>query len=244
MNRSEIVGRGPQVGLVVASAAVPGTFARSLSDRTWVDQGIITGLSTVTQYVVSVFAQDGIDIGGTALAGVLPFPESWTPEQRRRAAILLLDVTVVPVGFGLAASSTSGTTTRSCERWSGRSDAVRDHRDRRHPADRRARCHKNAGRTVGASGRIARFPVGVPGGVGDRPSSSSGCGSGITHPSTRTDPAASQPGGRSRRRDGHRAGSGRRRRGRGMGGASARGRLGGRALRDRRTSGAAQAMWR
>ena len=102
MDSSQIVGRGPQVGLVVASATVPGTFTRSLSERTWVDQGIITGLSTVTQYVVSVVAQDGIDIGGSLLARMLPFPDTWSDEQRRRAATLLLDITVVPIGFGLA----------------------------------------------------------------------------------------------------------------------------------------------
>jgi len=101
MDGPEIV--GPQVGLVVASATVPATFARSLSERTWLDQGIITGLATGTQYLVSVVAQDVIDIAGSALAGVLPFPESWTIEQRRRAAVLLLDVAVVPVGVGLAA---------------------------------------------------------------------------------------------------------------------------------------------
>ena len=103
MDGPEIVGRGPQVGIVVASAAVPATFSRSLSERTWLDQGIITGLATGTQYLASVLAQDVIDIAGSALAGVLPFPESWTIEQRRRAAVLLLDVAVVPVGVGLAA---------------------------------------------------------------------------------------------------------------------------------------------
>src|SRR6185503_4984398 len=103
MDRPEIVGRGPQVGLVVASSAVPATFARSLSERTWLDQGIITGLATGTHYLVSVVAQDVIDICGSALARVLPFPQSWSVDHRRRAAILLLDVTAVPVGFGLAA---------------------------------------------------------------------------------------------------------------------------------------------
>ncbi len=98
-----MVGNGPQVGLVVASAAVPGTFAGSLSERSWLDQGIVTGLATITHYLVSVVAQDGIDLGGAALANVLPFPESWSVARRRRAAILLLDIAVVPVGFGLGA---------------------------------------------------------------------------------------------------------------------------------------------
>ena len=78
MNGSQIVGHGPQVGLVVASAAVPGTFTRSLSERSWLDQGIVTGLATVTHYLISVVAQDGIDIGGVVLARMLPLPESLT----------------------------------------------------------------------------------------------------------------------------------------------------------------------
>src|SRR4051812_49378043 len=102
MNGPEIVGGGPQVGVAIASALVPGTFARSLSDRSWVDQGIITGLSTVTQYVASVVAQDGIDIGGAALARLLPFPESWSTEQRKQLATLALDIALGPIGFGLA----------------------------------------------------------------------------------------------------------------------------------------------
>ena len=37
---------GVSAGLLVASAIVPGTFARSLSARSAVDQGIVTGLAT------------------------------------------------------------------------------------------------------------------------------------------------------------------------------------------------------
>ena len=122
MNASQIVGHGPQVGLVVASAAVPGTFTRSLSDRSWLDQGIITGLATVTHYLITVVAQDGIDLGGTVLARMLPFPESWSIEHRRRVAILLLDAAVVPVGFGWGSCSGSATTTHRCALWPGRSD--------------------------------------------------------------------------------------------------------------------------
>ncbi len=166
MDGTEIVGRGPQVGLVVASATVPGTFSRSLSERTWLDQGIITGLATGTQYLASVFAQDVIDIAGSALAGVLPFPDSWTPEQRRRAAVLLLDMTVVPVGLGLAAvfhfrdddtqlralirqaAVRFGITGTGATLLTGALAATR-----------------RLDVAVGAKGRIARFPVGVPVGL-------------------------------------------------------------------------------
>ena len=166
MDSSQIVGRGPQVGLVVASATVPGTFTRSLSERTWVDQGIITGLSTVTQYVVSVVAQDGIDIGGSLLARILPFPQSWSDEQRRRAATLLLDVTVVPIGLGLAGlfrfrdnddqaralvrqvGLRLGVTGTGATLLSGALAATKAMDDR-----------------LSAGGRLARFPVGLPVGL-------------------------------------------------------------------------------
>jgi len=163
---TDIVGRGSQVGIVVASAAVPATFARSLSERSWLDQGIVTGLTTATQYLVSVIAQDVIDIAGSALAGLLPFPGSWTIEQRRRTAILLLDVTVVPVGVGLAAlfgfrdddtqvrallrqvGLRLGVTGTGATLLTGALVATRKLDD-----------------VVGAGGRIARFPVGVPVGL-------------------------------------------------------------------------------
>ena len=103
MVSKEIVGRGQQVGLVLASAAVPGTFTRSLSDRSWLDQGLITGLATGTHFLLTAVAQDAIEGVGSAMSTVLPFPESWTMDQRQRAASLLLDVVVVPVGFGVVA---------------------------------------------------------------------------------------------------------------------------------------------
>ncbi len=103
MIRPEIVGRGQQVGLVMASAAVPATFTRSLSERTWLDQGLITGLATGTHFLLTVITQDAIDAAGSALSRALPFPESWSDEQREKAATLLLDMAVVPIGFGLVA---------------------------------------------------------------------------------------------------------------------------------------------
>lgn len=103
MVSKEIVGRGQQVGLVLASAAVPGTFTRSLSDRSWIDQGLITGLATGTHFLLTAVAQDVIEGAGGAMSTVFPFPEHWTMDQRQRASSLLLDVAVIPVGFGVVA---------------------------------------------------------------------------------------------------------------------------------------------
>ena len=103
MPRPEIIGRGQQVGIVIAAGIVPTTFTRSLSERSWKDQGLITGLATGTHFLLTVMAQDLIDTAGTAISTVLPFPETWTTEQRQRAATLLLDVAVVPVGLGVVA---------------------------------------------------------------------------------------------------------------------------------------------
>ena len=65
-------GRG--VALLAASAAVPGTFARSLSPRSWVDQGLITGLSAGTHYLLTILAHDVLALAGEAVAPLLPLP--------------------------------------------------------------------------------------------------------------------------------------------------------------------------
>jgi len=97
----EIVDRGTQVALGVAAAAAPGTFAASLSHRTPLDQGIITGLAVGSHFLLTVVAQDSIDWAGSVLAPSLPLPDSWSLRDRERAATFLLDVAAVPAGFGL-----------------------------------------------------------------------------------------------------------------------------------------------
>ena len=166
MARSEFIGRGQQVGIVVAAGVVPTTFTRSLSERTWKDQGLITGLATGTHFLLTVMAQDLIDSAGTAMSTVLPFPESWDIERRQRAATLLLDVAAVPVGFGVVAligTRDHEPTVRSVARQAGwrfgltgmgatilaASVAVQRGLDTR----------------LGADGRIERFPIGIPVGL-------------------------------------------------------------------------------
>src|SRR5262249_52998722 len=65
--RGPVAGRGTgptppdsaaNVGLLVTSALVPGTFAPSLSARSAADQGLVTGLSAGLHYLLTVGAQD------------------------------------------------------------------------------------------------------------------------------------------------------------------------------------------
>ena len=167
MDRPEILGRGQQVGLVLAAAAVPGTFATSLSERTWMDQGLITGLSTGSHFLLSVIAQDAIDAGGAAMSTVLPFPESWSDKQREQAATLLLDLAVIPIGFGVVAfigHRSNETTVRGLIRQAGWRSAVTGV-----GAAVLASTLAVQGRlyqAMGADGRFMRLPLAVPVGVG------------------------------------------------------------------------------
>ncbi len=166
MAQQPIVGHSAQVGIVVASGNVPPTFARTLSERSWADQGLITGLSTGTHYLLSAGAQALIDGAGAAISPALPWPTSWTDEQRERRTALLLDLALVPVGLGAAALL-------------GRSDArtpVRNLAGRTAwrfgvtglgaaaLAGGRA-ATDSLDRAVGARGRLARLPVGIPVGL-------------------------------------------------------------------------------
>ncbi len=193
MNNSSIIASGPQVGLVVASATVPGTFAPSLSERSWMDQGIITGLSSVTQYIASVLTQDGMEIGATVLARILPFPATWPIQQRKRAARLLVDMVAVPLGFGVAAAvkfRDDDTQLRALVRQAALRLGVTGV-----GATALTGAVTAAGWVddrVGANGRLARLPVGVPAGLliaavieGLRQRESA--------PEHRTDPAAVSP---------------------------------------------------
>lgn len=166
MERQEILGRGQQVGLVLAAAAVPGTFAASLSERTWMDQGLITGLSTGTHFLLSVIAQDAIDAGGAAMSTVLPFPESWTDKQREQAATLLLDLAVIPLGFGVVAfigHRSNETTVRGLIRQAGWRSAITGVGASVLAATLAVQGRLD--RAVGADGRLMRLPLAIPVGV-------------------------------------------------------------------------------
>ena len=166
MARSEIISRGQQVGIVVAAGVVPTTFTRSLSERSWKDQGLITGLATGTHFLLTVMAQDLIDAAGTAASTVLPFPDSWTLERRQRAATLMLDVAVVPLGVGVVAlvgEREHEPTVRAVARQAGWRLGLTGLGATVLAAALAAQ--RGLDSALGAGGRIERFPIGVPVGL-------------------------------------------------------------------------------
>lgn len=93
-----------QTGLLIASALTSETFAPSLAPRSAVDQGLVTGLSVASHYLVAVATQDVLSgaaerlVGSTFLAGA-----TWLPaEHRARVLEIAVDLLAVPVGTGAA----------------------------------------------------------------------------------------------------------------------------------------------
>src|SRR5947209_8543664 len=90
---------GVSVGLAVASALVPRTFARSLSSRSAVDQGIVTGLATGLQYLLTVGTQDMIQAVAAEVVDARRSPRLADRVTRQRTLTLLADLAAVPLGF-------------------------------------------------------------------------------------------------------------------------------------------------
>jgi uncharacterized membrane protein len=92
---------GVGVGLVVASAFVPRTFARSLSSRSAVDQGIVTGLATGLQYLLTVGTQDTLQAVAAEVVDARSPRRLVDRASRQRRLTLLADLAVIPLGFAL-----------------------------------------------------------------------------------------------------------------------------------------------
>jgi hypothetical protein len=92
---------GRQVGLAVSAASVPGTFAASLTKRTWAQQGMVTGVTAGATYLVTLLTQEGIEAIGRRLGPVLPFR---APDPLTQAGVgtLLVDLAMVPAGLAVA----------------------------------------------------------------------------------------------------------------------------------------------
>src|SRR4051794_21361119 len=93
--RPRPAGTGSDVALVVAAATAPGTFASSLSPRSALDQGLVTGLATGLHFLLSVEAQDALAATVRALADGAPSP------ARRRARTIAVDCAAVPLGLAV-----------------------------------------------------------------------------------------------------------------------------------------------
>src|SRR5438270_4140985 len=78
----------PGVALFVAAAATPGTFARSLSERSARDQGLVTGMSLALHYLLAVGTQD-------TLAAAARFLDGTRTGQRTR--VVAADVAAIPI---------------------------------------------------------------------------------------------------------------------------------------------------
>src|SRR3954447_20521619 len=83
------------VGLVVAAATAPGTFARSLSPRSAIDQGLVTGLGTGLQFLLTAGAQDALAVAGRFLTG------GSRSAAVRRGGTIAGDCAAVPLGLAV-----------------------------------------------------------------------------------------------------------------------------------------------
>ena len=93
---------GVGVGLLVATAVVPGTFARSLSDRSPVDQGIITGLSSGLHYLLTVGTQDALQAAAAeVVASAAGRRGDDTARRSQRRLTLAADLAAIPLGLAL-----------------------------------------------------------------------------------------------------------------------------------------------
>ncbi|MFL6130949.1 MAG: alpha/beta-hydrolase family protein [Mycobacteriales bacterium] len=92
---------GLDVALAVASAKVPETFAPSLAPRSVLDQGLVTGLSTGLQYLLTLGTQEILQAVAAELARGRPWRADAELRGRQRALTVLADLAVVPLGLGL-----------------------------------------------------------------------------------------------------------------------------------------------
>jgi uncharacterized membrane protein len=159
--------RTVQTGLAAASAVVPGTFARSLTPRSWVDQGVITGVATGATYLLTVVTHDGVELVASRIAPKLPLGADASAADRQRLAVLCTNLAVIPAGAAMR---------RALKRQPGE----RTVRGLARQAAWRSMVTGIAGAVLAgaqgatsrldsrldAGGRLMRFPVAVPTGLG------------------------------------------------------------------------------
>jgi len=155
---------GVNVGLLVASATAPGTFASSLAPRSALDQGLVTGLSTGLHYLLTLGAQDTLQ----ALAELATGTAATPAEQlaRQRTLTLLADLAAVPLGVALrqALPTRPGEPVlRGLLRQTGWRFAVTGLGGALFTGARAGAAGADA--RLGARGRIAGFPLAVPVGL-------------------------------------------------------------------------------
>lgn len=158
-----------QTGLLIASALTSETFAPSLAPRSAVDQGLVTGLSVASHYLVAVAAQDALSglaerlVGSTFLVGA-----PWLPEQHRtRVLEISVDLLAVPVGTSLALlvpAAPRERTVRALARFAACRVALSGAAGASLDLGHAGAVHLD--RALGLSGTFARVPLSVPLGAG------------------------------------------------------------------------------
>ena len=96
-------GRGVQIGFLAASSVIPETFAPSLTPRSWLDQGIVTGLAVGLDYLLTTLTQDGLDAARSAAVTALPAAAAASPLARRPVSDLVVDLAVASAGLAALA---------------------------------------------------------------------------------------------------------------------------------------------
>jgi hypothetical protein len=107
---------GVNVGLLVASATAPGTFASSLAPRSSLDQGLVTALSTGLHYLLTLGAQDALQ----AVAELAAAPDGSLRRQQRTLTVLA-DLAAVRSASASIGLCRRGPANRFCAASSGRS---------------------------------------------------------------------------------------------------------------------------
>jgi len=158
---------GVGVGLLVASALAPETFASSLSPRSVLDQGVVTALATGLHYLLAVGTQDALQ---AAAAEVVRTRAPWRlqdPAARQRVLTLAADLAVIPLGLALrrALPSRPGEAmARGALRQAGWRLAVTGVGGALLITSQGGA--RRLDQQLGANRRLARFPVAVPVGLG------------------------------------------------------------------------------
>ena len=81
---------------------VPGTFARSLSDRSPVDQGIITALSSGLHYLLTVGTQDALQAGAAEVVASAAGRRGGDAGRRSQRRLTLgADLAAIPLGLAI-----------------------------------------------------------------------------------------------------------------------------------------------
>ncbi len=93
-------GRANQAGLLVASAAIPNTFQKTLMPHKTIDQGAITGVTMAVDYLIASTIHKTIEDMADSIAGTSNTKDGdWAAHRRQRNFSLALDLVAIGAGF-------------------------------------------------------------------------------------------------------------------------------------------------